>query len=196
MLTHYLNYISLERGLSDNTRQAYEHDVRLFLDYLADEELRPEMVKLDNLHRFAWQLHDMGIAPRSVARVLSGVRSFYHFLLVDGYIEADPTELLESPKIGRHLPEVLSVEEIDMKQTAADFGINFIKMEVPTNEEIAKKVSERVRAKLEQEKNHFGGQKARERISRVIPLVKELANGTEEDQMLLAYLVDRYAWKK
>ena len=67
---------------------------------------------------------------------------------------------------------------------------------LPTNEEIAKKVSERVRAKLEQEKNHFGGQKARERISRVIPLVKELANGTEEDQMLLAYLVDRYAWKK
>ena len=94
MLTHYLNYISLERGLSDNTRQAYEHDVRLFLDYLADEALRPEMVKLDNLHRFTWQLHDMGIAPRSVARVLSGVRSFYHFLLVDGYIEADPTELL------------------------------------------------------------------------------------------------------
>ena len=91
---------------------------------------------------------------------------------------------------------ITPVEEIDMKQTAADFGINFIKMDVPTNEEIAKKVSERVRAKLEQEKNHFGGQKARERISRVIPLVKELANGTEEDQMLLAYLVDRYAWKK
>ena len=91
---------------------------------------------------------------------------------------------------------ITPVEEIDMKQTAADFGINFIKMETPTNEEIAKKVSERVRAKLEQEKNHFGGQKARERISRVIPLVKELANGTEEDQMLLAYLVDRYAWKK
>ena len=91
---------------------------------------------------------------------------------------------------------ITPVEEIDMKQTAADFGINFIKMEVPTNEEIAKKVSERVRAKLEQERNHFGGQKARERISRVIPLVKELANGTEEDQMLLAYLVDRYAWKK
>ena len=91
---------------------------------------------------------------------------------------------------------ITPVEEIDMKQTAADFGINFIKMDPLTNEEIAKKVSERVRAKLEQEKNHFGGQKARERISRVIPLVKELANGTEEDQMLLAYLVDRYAWKK
>ena len=74
MLTQYLNYISLERGLSDNTRQAYEHDVRLFLDYLADGGLRPEKVKLDDLHRFAWQLHDMGIAPRSVARVLSGVR--------------------------------------------------------------------------------------------------------------------------
>lgn len=123
MLTHYLNYISLERGLSNNTRQAYEHDVRLFLDYLADEELRPEMVKLDNLHRFAWQLHDMGIAPRSVARVLSGVRSFYHFLLVDGYIEADPTELLESPKIGRHLPEVLSAEEIAAIEQTMDLSL-------------------------------------------------------------------------
>lgn len=91
---------------------------------------------------------------------------------------------------------ITPVEEIDIKQTAADFGINFIKMDPLTNEEIAKKVSERVRVKLEQERNHFGGQKARERISRLLPLVKDLANGTEEDQMLLAYLVDRFAWKK
>ena len=91
---------------------------------------------------------------------------------------------------------ITPVEEIEIKQTAADFGINFIRMEPLTNEEIANKVSERARVKLEQERNRFGGQKARERISRMIPLVKELANGTEEDQMLLAYLVDRYAWKK
>ena len=91
---------------------------------------------------------------------------------------------------------ITPVEEIEIKQTAADFGINFIKMEPLTNEEIAKKVSDRTRVSLEQEKNHFGGQKATERISRMLPLVKELANGPVEDQMLLAYLVDRFAWKK
>ena len=91
---------------------------------------------------------------------------------------------------------ITPVEEIEIKQTAADFGINFIKMEPLTNEEIAKKVSERTRVSLEQEKNHFGGQKATERISRMLPLVKELANGTTDEQMLLAYLLDRYAWKK
>ena len=91
---------------------------------------------------------------------------------------------------------ITPVEEIEIKQTAADFGINFIRMEPLTNEEIANKVSERARVKLEQERNRFGGQKARERISRMIPLVKELANGSEEDQMLLAYLIDKFAWKK
>ena len=91
---------------------------------------------------------------------------------------------------------ITPVEEIEIKQTAADFGINFIKMEPLTNDEIAKKVSERLRVKLEQERQHFGGQKATERISRMLPLVKELANGPVEDQMLLAYLLDRYAWKK
>jgi ATP-dependent RNA helicase DeaD len=91
---------------------------------------------------------------------------------------------------------ITPVEEIEIRQTAADFGINFIKMEPLTGEEIAKKVSDRTRVSLEQERNHFGGQKATERISRMLPLVKELANGPVEDQMLLAYLVDRYAWKK
>ena len=91
---------------------------------------------------------------------------------------------------------ITPVEEIEIKQTAADFGINFIKMEPLTNEEIAKKVSDRTRVSIEQEKIHFGGQKATERISRMLPLVKDLANGTTDDQMLLAYLLDRYAWKK
>ena len=91
---------------------------------------------------------------------------------------------------------ITPVEEIEIKQTAADFGINFIKMEPLSNEEIAKKVSERTRLQLEEVRKHFGGQKATERISRMIPLVKELANGNEDEQMLLAYLVDKFAWKK
>ena len=123
MLQQYLNYLDLERGLSDNTRQAYRHDVAVFLDYLQSEGLRPESAGLDELHRFAVGLSDMGIAARSVARMLSGVRSFYHFLLIDGYIDNDPTELLESPKVGKHLPEVLSEEEIDAIESTLDLSL-------------------------------------------------------------------------
>ena len=90
---------------------------------------------------------------------------------------------------------ITPVEEIEIRQTAADFGINFIKKEIPSNEDIARRVSDRARTSLEQERRHFGGQKATERISRMLPLVKDLANGPIEDQMLLAYLVDRYIWK-
>lgn len=91
---------------------------------------------------------------------------------------------------------ITPVEEIELKQTAVDFGINFIKMDPLANDEVAKKVSERARLKLEKEQNHFGGQKAKERISHFIPLAKQLANGTEDEQMLLAWLLDRYVWKK
>lgn len=91
---------------------------------------------------------------------------------------------------------ITPVEEIEIKQTAADFGINFIKMDPLTDEEISKKVSERALKKLLPERNHFGGQKACERISREIPLITKLANGTQEDKMLLAYLVDKFVWGK
>lgn len=91
---------------------------------------------------------------------------------------------------------ITPVEEIEIKKTAADFGINFIKQEPLTNEAIAKKVGERTLKQLQEVSKHFGGQKAKERISHFIPLAKELANGTEDQQMLLAYLLDRYVWKR
>lgn len=118
----YTLYLLLERGLSKNTREAYAHDVERYLEYLADAELRPENVTLEGLHRFAWTLHDMGISARSIARILSGVRSFHRFLLLDGYRDTDPTELLESPKIGKHLPEVLTLAEIDAIQAVIDLS--------------------------------------------------------------------------
>ena len=123
MLERYLNYITLEQGLADNTREAYAHDVRLFLNYLHDVSLRPEAVSLPDLHRFAAAMTDTGVAPRSVARILSGVRSFYRFLVIDGYLENDPTELLESPKIGKHLPAVLSLEEIEAIEGSLDLSL-------------------------------------------------------------------------
>ena len=122
MLDKYRSHIFLERGLSANTREAYTRDVARFLSYLEEENLAPEAVKLEDLHKFTWTLHDLGISARSIARILSGLRSFYHFLLLDGYIQDDPTILLESPKIGQHLPEVLTLEEIDAIIAAIDLS--------------------------------------------------------------------------
>lgn len=113
ILQKYKTYITLEQGLSNNTREAYLHDVEKLLAYYQDEKIDFLKVELDDLHHFAAMLMDVGIGERSIARILSGVRSFYRYLVLDGYLEQDPTELLESPKIGKHLPEVLSVEEID-----------------------------------------------------------------------------------
>ena len=113
LLSLYRDYLRLEKNMTSNTVEAYTDDVGKLLLYLKDAGLQPESVKLENLEHFAAGLHDIGIAPRSQARILSGVRSFYKFLLMDRRIDALPTELLPSPKIGEHLPEVLSVEEID-----------------------------------------------------------------------------------
>lgn len=113
ILKKYKSYITLEQGLSNNTREAYLHDVEKLFTYFEDEKIDFLKVELDHFHSFAAALMDVGIGERSIARILSGVRSFYKFLVLDGYLEQDPTELLESPKIGKHLPEVLSVEEID-----------------------------------------------------------------------------------
>jgi tyrosine recombinase xerD len=113
ILKKYKSYITLEQGLSNNTREAYLHDVEKLFTYFEDEKIDFLKVELEHFHSFAATLMDVGIGERSIARILSGVRSFYKFLVLDGYLEQDPTELLESPKIGKHLPEVLSVEEID-----------------------------------------------------------------------------------
>lgn len=113
LLSLYRDYLRLEKNMTSNTVEAYTDDVGKLLLYLKDAGLQPESVKLENLELFAAGLHDIGITPRSQARILSGVRSFYKFLLMDRRIDALPTELLPSPKIGEHLPEVLSVEEID-----------------------------------------------------------------------------------
>lgn len=113
LLSLYRDYLRLEKNMTSNTVEAYTDDVGKLLLYLKDAGLQPESVKLENLEHFAAGLHDIGITPRSQARILSGVRSFYKFLLMDRRIDALPTELLPSPKIGEHLPEVLSVEEIE-----------------------------------------------------------------------------------
>lgn len=119
-LKKYNAHIFLERGLSENTRDAYLRDVEKLLSFLADEGIRPEEASRHNLERFVTTLHDLGISPRSVARIISGTRSFYRFLLMENIIDNDPTELLETPRLGTHLPTVLSVAEIDAIENAID----------------------------------------------------------------------------
>ncbi len=97
-------------------------DLQKLLDYVGSEGLHVLDVKLDDLRNFVAALVDIGISARSQSRILSGVRTFYTFLILDGYIEDDPTELLEWPKIGEHLPEVLSVEEVDRLEQACDLS--------------------------------------------------------------------------
>ena len=124
LLTKFKQHLLLEKGLSTNTTEAYVRDVAKLFAYLAqlDTPIHPVEVHLDDLEHFLASLHDQHITPRSQARILSGIRSFYQYLVLEGYLEADPSLLLESPKIGMHLPEVLSVEEIDRLVEAIDMS--------------------------------------------------------------------------
>ena len=116
----YHRYLKLERGYSANTLEAYMYDLDKLLHYLHSEGKEPTDVVLADLEHFSATLADIGIGARSQARILCGVRSFYRFLVLDGYMSDDPTELLESPKQPEHLPEVLSTAEVDMLKASID----------------------------------------------------------------------------
>lgn len=120
IVAHYQRYLKLGRNYSENTLKAYINDLQKLLDYANGAKLSVLDIKLADLQGFAAALHDIGVSPRSQGRILSGVRAFYKYLMIDGYTDEDPTELLEWPKIGEHLPEVLSVKEIDNLEDAID----------------------------------------------------------------------------
>ena len=122
LIRKYQRYLKLEKGYSPNTLDAYIRDVDKLLKFLSDEEKTPQEAKLEDIENFTAAVCDLGIGARSLARILSGVRQFYRFLVLDGYMEADPTELLESPKQPQHLPEVLSTAEVDMLERAIDLS--------------------------------------------------------------------------
>jgi len=122
IVSRYRRYLKLEKGYSVNTLDAYMRDVDKLFRYLAVEQVDVLDVKLEDLEHFAAFISDLGIGPRSLARILSGVRQFYRFLVIDGYLEIDPTELLESPKQPDHLPEVLSTAEVDLLEEAIDLS--------------------------------------------------------------------------
>lgn len=120
VVRRYLRYLKLERAYSTNTVEAYAHDVAYLTGYLDEHGLDLTQVTLDTLEHFAATLHDHGVGPSTQARVLSGVRSLFRYLLTDGYIDDDPSELLPSPVLGEHVPEVLSPAEIDLMEQTLD----------------------------------------------------------------------------
>lgn len=113
IIRRYVQYLKLEKALAANTQEAYMQDLEKLLNFLKAENIDFRKCTYENLQQFSAELHDIGIHARSQARIISGIHSFYRFLLLNNYIETDPSELLETPKIGLHLPEVLTVEEID-----------------------------------------------------------------------------------
>ncbi len=120
LLREYRGYLLLQRGLSPLTAESYTDDVNKLLAFLGDSRLLITDVTYDDLQGFARLLFDLGISEASRKRVLTGVRSFFRYLRREGFIEYDPSELLESPRLGRKLPEVLTVEEIDAMIDAID----------------------------------------------------------------------------
>lgn len=122
LLQEYHIYLKMEKSLSKNTVESYERDIQKLISYLEDAHIKPEDAKLEHLRDFLVEIGEIGINERSQARLISGIKSFYRFQIYKDKITQDPTELLEAPKIGLRLPEVLSIDEIEQIISAIDLS--------------------------------------------------------------------------
>lgn len=122
LVRRYYQYLKLEKASSANTIDAYMRDLDKFLAFIEGEGKDFTQVELEDLHHFTSMMVDVGISSTSLSRILSGVRSFYHFLVLGDVLETNPTELLEFPKRPQHLPDVLSVDEIDAIESVIDLS--------------------------------------------------------------------------
>jgi integrase/recombinase XerD len=121
-IKNFVSFLKIEKGLADNSIFAYQNDVQKLKDFAEANRLEPEVITYEHLKLFVAQLFDLGLSARSQARVISGIKQFFVFLLVEDILKDDPSELLELPKLGRKLPEVLSIEEIDSLINAIDLS--------------------------------------------------------------------------
>ena len=117
-------YIKLEKSLSANSNEAYKHDVELLYEFLQEKHIEKsvETLSLDHLQQFIQWINERNLSARSQARIISGIKAFYKFLLLENIISDDPTTLLETPKLGRKLPEFLTIQEIDTLLNAIDLS--------------------------------------------------------------------------
>lgn len=120
LLENFGAYLLLEAGSAENSREAYLRDARRLLDFLDGENLSPVNVTVNDLHAFMVAMMELGLSPRSLRRMVSGIRALYKYFVVEGYMQSNPALLIEPPQIGMHLPAVLSVEEIDAMINAID----------------------------------------------------------------------------
>jgi len=119
-VTDFLRFLKLEKGFTSNTLEAYRRDIDKFESWMKGKNKPSTKATPEDIEQFTAALFDIGLTARSVCRVQSGVRALFRYLLEDGYIDQDPTELLVSPKIGEHLPQVLSTQEIDLMEQTID----------------------------------------------------------------------------
>jgi integrase/recombinase XerD len=120
----FVSYLKIERGLADNSILAYQNDVQKLIDYSIPRQKTVIQLTYNDLKDFVAVLYDMGLSARSQARIISGLKQFFGFLLLENEIKDDPSELLELPKIGRKLPEFLTIEEIDLLIDSIDLSKN------------------------------------------------------------------------
>lgn len=120
----FVSYLKIEKGLAENSILAYQHDVDKLKEFASTKSSLPDQLSYDDLKLFLSTLYDLGLSARSQARIISGIKQFYGFLLLENLIKEDPSELLEQPKLGRKLPEVLTIEEIDSLLAAIDLSKN------------------------------------------------------------------------
>ncbi len=120
----FVSYLKIEKGLAENSVFAYQNDVGKLKDFAEPLQLAATDLTIEHLNEFIKDLYDLGLSARTQARIISGIKQFFHYLLLEGELKADPSELLEMPKIGKKLPEVLSIEEIDRMIDAIDLSKN------------------------------------------------------------------------
>ncbi|MFV0237256.1 MAG: site-specific tyrosine recombinase XerD [Flavobacteriales bacterium] len=119
-LYDYTNYLKLEKGLSKNTIENYNHDLKKLAQFYKNQA--PELITSEQIQHYIYELVKLGLSPRSQARMISSLKSFYKYLLLENELEDDPTALLETPKIGKKLPQTLSIENIDQLIGSIDLG--------------------------------------------------------------------------
>lgn len=121
-IKHFVSFLKIEKGLAENSIFAYQNDVAKLSDFSIGQNLEVTDLTFDHLKGFITDLYDLGLSARSQARIISGVKQFFGFLMLENIILDDPSELLEMPRLGRKLPQVLSIEEIDELIAAIDMS--------------------------------------------------------------------------
>ena len=124
LIRQFRHYLTLERSLSANSIDAYTRDVEKLADYANKEfpSKSPLELELEHLRKFVTALAKLEISPYSQARIISGIKAFYRFLMYEDRIKEDPAQLLEAPKLGRKLPDTLSFDEIETLLAAIPLG--------------------------------------------------------------------------